>query len=65
LEKAKAMAVYGRKYPEVIKVFTSPASGGLYRAFLKVQFYRLTPEIVYYIDNERSFGKREEYRVGH
>ena len=27
IEKAKAMAVYARKYPEVIKLFTNPASG--------------------------------------
>jgi uncharacterized protein YhbP (UPF0306 family) len=63
-EKAKAMTVYARKYPEVIKVFTSPQSGALYKAFLKVQFYSFAPETIYYIDNERSFGKREEYRVG-
>ena len=39
IEKAKAMAVYARKYPEVIKLFTNPASGMFYKAFLKVKFY--------------------------
>ena len=29
IEKAKAMAVYARKYPEVIKLFTNPASGAV------------------------------------
>ena len=64
-EKARAMTAYARKYPDVIKVFTNPQSGALYKAFLKVRFYSFSPETIYYIDNERSFGKREEYRVGH
>jgi hypothetical protein len=58
--KAKAMAVYARKYPEVIKLFSNPASGLFYKAFLKVKFYCLVPEKVFLIDNERSFGKRQE-----
>src|ERR1041385_7813517 len=35
LEKAKAMAVYAVKYPDVIKLFTNPDSGIFYKAFLK------------------------------
>ena len=64
LEKAKAMAAYTRKYPGIIKVFTNPASGGLYKAFLKVKFYRVTPRRVCYIDNEQGFGKRQELNIG-
>jgi uncharacterized protein YhbP (UPF0306 family) len=60
IEKAKAAAVYARKYPEVMKIFTDPGSGALYRAFLKVRFYRVAPERVFYIDNEQGFGKRRE-----
>ncbi len=60
LEKAKAAAVYARKYPEVMKLFTDPESGPLYKAFLKVKFYRVAPERVFYIDNEQGFGKRRE-----
>ena len=60
LEKAKAMAVYARKYPEVIKLFTNPDSGVFYKAFLKVKFYCVTPEKLFYIDNEQGFGKRQE-----
>jgi len=61
LEKGKAMAVYARKYPEVMKVFTNPASGVFYKAFLKVKFYCVVPGRVFYIDNERQgFGKRQE-----
>jgi uncharacterized protein YhbP (UPF0306 family) len=59
-EKGKAMAVYARKYPEVVKLFTNPASGVFYQAFLKVKFYCVIPERVFYIDNEQGFGKRQE-----
>ena len=60
IEKAKAMAVYARKYPEVIKLFTNPASGLFHKAFLKVKFYCVIPEKVFFIDNEQGFGKRQE-----
>jgi hypothetical protein len=60
LEKTKAMAVYARKYPEVIKLFTTPGSGVFYQAFLKVKFYCVVPEKLYFIDNEQGFGKRQE-----
>lgn len=63
LEKAKAMAVYARKYPGIIKLFTDPGSGGFYKAFLKVKFYCVTPQRVFYIDNEKGFGKRQELPV--
>jgi uncharacterized protein YhbP (UPF0306 family) len=60
IEKGKAMAAYARKYPEVMKIFTNPASGALYQAFLKVRFYCVAPERIFYIDNEQGFGKRQE-----
>jgi hypothetical protein len=54
------LTIYGRKYPDVIKLFTDPASGVFYKAFLKVKFYRVSPEKVFFIDNQRGFGKRQE-----
>ncbi len=60
IEKGKAMIVYARKYPEVMKLFTNPTSGVFYQAFLKVKFYCVLPERVFYIDNEQGFGKRQE-----
>lgn len=63
-EKAKAMAVYARKYPEVITLFTDPTSGVFYKAFLKVRFYCVVPEKLFYIDNEQGFGKRQELALG-
>jgi uncharacterized protein YhbP (UPF0306 family) len=60
IEKAKAMAVYARKYADVIQLFTDPSSGVFHKAFLKVKFYRVVPEKVFFIDNEQGFGKRQE-----
>ena len=65
LEKAKATAAYARKYPAVMKVFADPAGGAFYKAFLKVKFYCVVPEKLFYIDNETfGFGKRQELNVG-
>ena len=63
LEKGKAMVAYTRKYPEIIKIFTSPSSGALYQAFLKVKFYCVVPERIFYIDNKQGFGKRQELAI--
>jgi hypothetical protein len=63
MEKAKAIAVYARKYPAIIKLFTDPTSGVYHRAFLKVKFYCVMPERLFYIDNEQGFGKRQELPV--
>ncbi len=60
LAKTKAMAIYARKYPDVIKLFTNPESGVFYKAFLKVKFYCVVPERLFFIDNEQGFGKRQE-----
>ena len=62
-EKTKAMSVYARKYPEVIRLFTTPGSGVFYQAFLKVKFYCVVPEKIFYIDNEQGFGKRQELNL--
>jgi hypothetical protein len=60
LEKAKAMTIYALKYPEVIKLFTDPTSGVFHKAFLKVKFYCVVPEKLFFIDNAQGFGKRQE-----
>ena len=60
IEKAKALAIYARKYPDAIKLFTDPSSGVFHQAFLKVKFYCVTPEKLFFIDNSQGFGKRQE-----
>jgi len=63
VEKANAMAIYAIKYPDVIKLFTNPDSGVFYKAFLKVKFYCVTPDKVFFIDNAQGFGKRQELAI--
>jgi uncharacterized protein len=58
--KGKAMAIYALKYPEVIKLFTDPTSGVFHKAFLRVKFYCVVPEKLFFIDNAQGFGKRQE-----
>jgi uncharacterized protein len=65
IEKSKAMAVYALKYPEIIKLFTTPGSGVFYQAFLKVKFYCVIPDKVFFIDNAQGFGKRQELDLAH
>ncbi|MET0500918.1 MAG: pyridoxamine 5'-phosphate oxidase family protein [Candidatus Binatia bacterium] len=61
--KAKAMAIYAGKYPDIIRLFTNPASGLFYKAFLKVKFYCVAPQKLFFIDNEQGFGKRQELAI--
>jgi uncharacterized protein len=61
--KGKAIAVYTRKFPDIIKLFSDPKSGIYYKAFLKVKFYCVVPERVFFIDNEEGFGKRQELAI--
>jgi uncharacterized protein YhbP (UPF0306 family) len=63
IDKAKAIAIYARKYPAVIKLFTDPVNGVYHRAFLKVKFYCVVPERLFFIDNEQGFGKRQELPI--
>jgi uncharacterized protein len=63
VEKAKAMAIYAIKYPDVIKLFTNPDSGVFYKAFLKVKFYCVIPDKLFFIDNAQGFGKRQELTI--
>ena len=63
IEKARAMAIYARKYPEILKLFIDPASGVFHKAFLKVKFYCVMPDRVFFIDNAQGFGKRQELTI--
>jgi uncharacterized protein YhbP (UPF0306 family) len=50
-----AIQVYANKYP-----FLGQATGALAAALKKVNWYRITPSRLYYIDNSQGFGHREE-----
>ena len=58
IEKAKAMAVYAIKYPDVIKLFNDPWRGVFHKAFRKVKCFCVVPEKRFLIDNEQGVGKR-------
>ena len=54
-ERKEAIALYGRKYP-----FIATAVGAVASALEKVNWYRLDPTRLYYIDNSQGFAHREE-----
>lgn len=61
--KAAGMTIYAAKYPEVLRAFAGPDAGVLAAAFRKVKLYRLAPTRVFFIDNARGFGNRQEWVV--
>lgn len=56
-EREAAVAVYGRKFPFIER---EPA---LLAALARVNWYRLRPERLCFVDNSRGFGHREELIV--
>lgn len=61
LEGAARLAAirrYGAKFPIVGNLEHAPAA--IVAAFNKVAWYRLTPSRLYFVDNSRGFGHRDE-----
>lgn len=56
-EKIKAIARYGLKYPVVGDAARAP--GQIATALSRVNWYRLEPELLYFIDNSLGFGHRD------
>ncbi len=54
----QARALYGAKYPVVGTLAGAPAA--ILQALAKVHWYRFVPERLYFIDNSRGFGHRDE-----
>jgi uncharacterized protein YhbP (UPF0306 family) len=54
-DRREAIKLYGEKYP-----FIGQASGTMAAALNNVNWYRLVPTRLYYIDNSQGFGHREE-----
>lgn len=57
-ERQLAMTLYFAKYPYV----ASGAEEQLAAALARMNWYRLTPSRLYYIDNSKGLGHREEVR---
>ena len=54
-DERAARAIYSKKFR-----FVRGAVGAIAEALKKVRWYRLTPEKLYFIDNSRGFGHRDE-----
>lgn len=57
-ERARAIARYGLKYPIVGRLDQAPAE--IVKAMSEVAWYKVVPERLYFIDNSRGLGYREE-----
>ncbi|MGP1678323.1 MAG: pyridoxamine 5'-phosphate oxidase family protein [Burkholderiales bacterium] len=57
-EEQRARRLYGAKFPVVGKLEQAPAA--IVKALAKVRWYKLMPERLYFIDNSRGFGHRDE-----
>ncbi|MBJ6727120.1 pyridoxamine 5'-phosphate oxidase family protein [Geomesophilobacter sediminis] len=57
-EEARARRLYGEKFPAVGIVGKVPAT--LVKALAKVRWYQVVPQHLYFIDNSKGFGHRDE-----
>jgi len=62
LENGRIARAYVKKFPAVTNFLLSPRKLGqaIAQKVAKVKFYKLTPSGIYFIDNEISFGHRDE-----
>lgn len=58
-EEERARKLYGEKFPVVGLVAKAPAA--IVKALAKVRWYKVEPERVYFVDNEKGLGEREEF----
>lgn len=58
LDKAHALALYTAKFPVVQGALQAPRA--LVQALARVSWYRFTPDRLYFIDNSKGFGHRDE-----
>jgi len=64
LERAKALAIYFKKFPQIDALFQSPKGEHeeTIAARLKAaNFYKLSAEMLRVIDNAQGFGSRQEF----
>jgi len=66
LENGKIAKAYVKKFPAVTDFLLSPKKLGqaIAQKVAKVRFYKLTPFKIFFIDNEISFGHRDELILG-
>lgn len=60
-EEKHAQQLYGEKFPVIGPLSMIPPA--IVKALVKVRWYRLVPDHLYYIDNSRGFGHREKIEL--
>lgn len=62
MENGRIARVFVKKFPDVKDFLFSPQKLGelIASKVSGVNFYKLTPERIFFIDNEKGFGKRDE-----
>ncbi len=60
-DKDRAFALYGGKFPQVGDVARRPIE--IAAALGRVSWYRLSPDRVYFVDNTKGFGHRDEVEL--
>ena len=62
MENGRIAQAFVKKFPDVKDFLFSPQKLGelIASKVSGVSFYKLTPERIFFIDNEKGFGKREE-----
>lgn len=58
-EVASARRCYGAKHPIVGRAAQAPAA--IVEALAKIRWYQLVPERMFFVDNRRGFGHRDEF----
>lgn len=65
VERAKALALYFKKFPQIDSLFQKPEGEHeetIAKRLKAANFYRITPEMVRVIDNAQGFGWRVEFK---
>jgi len=60
-EEEKARRLYGEKFPVVGMLAQAPAA--IVKALAGVRWYKIVPQRLYFIDNSRGLGHRDEIRL--
>lgn len=64
LERAKALALYFKKFPQIDMLFAAPQGeheATIVKRLKAANFYKITPELIRVIDNAKGFGYRYEF----
>jgi len=64
IERAKALALYFAKFPQIDALFAAPKGEQeetIATRLKAANFYKITPELIRVIDNAKGFGYRYEF----